>query len=315
MTKIIFMGTPNFAVPVLEGLIKADYDVIGVVTQPDKKVGRKQKLEQSPVKVAALSHDIKVYQPLKLSKSEELTELIALEPDLIVTAAYGQFLPEKFLQAAKIAAVNVHGSLLPKYRGGAPIQYSLMNGDAKTGVTIMEMVKKMDAGDIFAQVELPLTEDDNNGTVFDKLSIMGRDLLLETLPQIIDQTVTRIPQDEELVTFSPTIQKEEEQIKLELSATEANNLVRALSPKPGAYLIFNGERLKVFKAQVAEESTSLPAGSLVNNHKELSISMANGTILRLLEVQPVGKKVMDVHAFLNGRAKELELGEKVVTND
>ena len=195
MTSVIFLGTPEFAVPIIEGLIAQHYDILAVMTQPDRKVGRKQRLAASPVKQAAQKHDIPVLQPEKLSGSPELAQAIAMAPDLIVTAAYGQFLPTKFLEAAKIIAVNVHGSLLPKYRGGAPIQYSIMNGDSETGVTIIEMVKKMDAGDMFAQAKLPLTRADDTGTVFAKLSLLGRDLLLETLPRIIAGTATRTPQD------------------------------------------------------------------------------------------------------------------------
>lgn len=165
MTSIIFMGTPNFAVPVLEGLVKNGYDVKAVVTQPDKKVGRKQKITKTPAKVAAEKLNIPVYQPVKLSGSPEMDELIDMKADFIVTAAYGQFLPTKFLNSVKIAAVNVHGSLLPKYRGGAPIQYSLINGDKQTGVTIMEMVKKMDAGDMYAQKAIDIEEEDTAGTI------------------------------------------------------------------------------------------------------------------------------------------------------
>lgn len=315
MTRIIFMGTPDFSVTVLAGLVQAGYDVVAAVTQPDKKVGRKQVLTPSSVKVYAQAQQIPVFQPEKLSKSPELEELIALAPDLIVTAAYGQFLPERFLQVAKIAAVNVHGSLLPKYRGGAPIQYSLRNGDAKTGITIIEMVKKMDAGAMYAQQELAILPEDNNGTLFEKLSLLGRDLLLETLPAIIAGTATKTPQDEALVTFSPNIQKAEEQITLEMTATVANNLVRALNPEPGAYLMFNGQRLKVLKSRVHETASSLPAGYLVNNKKTLLISLADQTVLELLEVQPIGKKIMSAKDFLNGRAKDLAVGEQVVTND
>lgn len=171
MTSVIFLGTPEFAVPILDAL-NTEYDVKLVITQPDRKVGRKQVLHQSPVKQAAERLNLPVLQPEKLSGSPELDQAIALQPDLLITAAYGQFLPTKFLNAAKIAALNVHGSLLPKYRGGAPIQYSVINGDAETGVTIMEMVKAMDAGDMYAQSRLPLTRDDDTGTVFEKLSTM-----------------------------------------------------------------------------------------------------------------------------------------------
>lgn len=315
MTKIIFMGTPDFSVTVLDGLLNAGYDIIGVVTQPDKKVGRKQKIEATPVKIYAQAHDLPLYQPVKLSGSSELQELIAKETDLIVTAAYGQFLPTSFLNSAKIAAVNVHGSLLPKYRGGAPIQYAVINGDAETGITIMEMVKQMDAGDMYAQESLPITDADTMGTMFEKLAVLGSDLLLATLPKIIAGTATKTPQDEALVTFSPNIKKEEEQITTALTATQAHNLIRGLNPDPGAYLLFNGERLKVWQSEVVDADTTYGSGYLVNNKKELTISLAEQTILRLVEVQPVGGKRMKATDFLNGRAKNLVLGEKVVTDE
>ena len=178
MTSIIFLGTPNFAVPILKALSDSNYEIKAVVTQPDKKVGRKQKLTQSPVKELAEKLNLPVFQPAKLSKSDELNQLVEMHADLVITAAYGQFLPTKLSQSAKSAAVNVHGSLLPKYRGGAPIQYALINGDQKTGVTIMEMVKQMDAGDIYAQEAIAIDENDTAGTLFEKLSLLGRDLLL-----------------------------------------------------------------------------------------------------------------------------------------
>lgn len=312
MQSIIFMGTPQFSVPVLEGLIEKGYKVEAVVTQPDKKVGRKQKITKTPAKIAAEKHQIPVYQPVKLSGSPELAELINLHADFIVTAAYGQFLPTKFLNSVKIAAVNVHGSLLPKYRGGAPIQYALLNGDKETGVTIMEMVKKMDAGDMYAQKVLPIEPDDNAGTIFEKLSYLGRDLLLETLPKITDGSVKKIAQDESKVVFSPNIEKKQERITSDMTADQANNLIRALDPDPGAYILVEGKRLKVWQAEVASDSTSLEPGCVVDNKKRFAISFANNTVLNLTELQPAGKKRMNVKNFLNGQASKFTPGEKIV---
>ncbi|WEV50483.1 methionyl-tRNA formyltransferase [Lactobacillus sp. ESL0731] len=312
MTSVIFMGTPDFAVPILRALVENNYDIKAVVTQPDKKVGRKQKVTPTPVKVAAEELNLPVVQPVKLSGSPELAELIALHADLIVTAAYGQFLPTKFLNSVKIAAVNVHGSLLPKYRGGAPIQYSLINGDSETGITIMEMVKQMDAGDIYAQKALKIEPEDTTGSVFAKLSLLGRDLLLETLPQIIANPDQKTPQDASKVVFSPNIQKDQEQIKLTLTATQANNLIRGLNPDPGAYLSVAGKRLKVWRAEVSSEQTELPAGSLVANDDRFAISFAQGTVLNLLELQPAGKKKMTVNNFLNGQGSKYTVGEQIV---
>lgn len=183
MTTIVFMGTPEFAVPVLQGLVDNDYDVVAAVTQPDRPVGRKHRIQQTPVKKLAVSLKIPVFQPAKLSGSAEMQRVIDLHPDFIVTAAYGQFLPTKMLNAVKIAAVNVHGSLLPKYRGGAPVQYAIMNGDKETGISLIYMVKKMDAGDILAQKAIPIEDDDDTESMFHKLSIVGRDVLLQTLPK------------------------------------------------------------------------------------------------------------------------------------
>ncbi|CCI85741.1 Methionyl-tRNA formyltransferase [Lactobacillus pasteurii DSM 23907 = CRBIP 24.76] len=305
------MGTPNFAVPILEGLLEAGYDIKAVVTQPDKKVGRKQIVTKTPVKIAAEAHDLKVYQPVKLSGSPELEELMELQADLIVTAAYGQFLPTKFLNSVRIAAVNVHGSLLPKYRGGAPIQYSLLNGDAQTGITIMEMVKKMDAGDMYAQKAIDILPEDTTGSLFDKLSLVGRDLLLETLPKIIDNSIEKVAQDESKVVFSPNISKDQEKISSKLTATQANNLIRALNPDPGAYIEMNGKRLKVWKAEVAEESTNIEPGCLVDNKGRFALSFAGGSVLNLLELQPAGKKAMNVKNFLNGQGSKFVAGERI----
>ena len=312
MTSIIFLGTPKFAVPILKALADEKYEIKAVVTQPDKKVGRKQEVTESPVKVLAQKLNLPVFQPAHLAKSEEVAALIAMHADLIITAAYGQFLPSKFLQSARIAAVNVHGSMLPKYRGGAPIQYALINGDKQTGVTIMEMVKQMDAGAIYAQKAIDIQKDDTAGTVFEKLSFLGRDLLLQTLPQIIADPQKKTAQDETKVVFSPNISKEQEQIKISMTATEANNLIRGLNPAPGAYLLVDNKRFKVWRAEVTPETTSLSAGTVVDNKKRFAISFANHTVLNLLEVQPAGKKKMTVKSFLNGQGKSFAIGDKIV---
>ena len=201
MTKIIFMGTPAFSVPILEALIDSEYQVIAVVTQPDRPVGRKKTLTASPVKSAAMQHNLPVFQPEKISGSPEMEALIALEPDLIVTAAFGQFLPQKLLAAPKYGAINVHASLLPKYRGGAPVHYALMQGEKETGVSIIYMEKKMDAGDIILQKSLEITRDDDVGTLFDRLSLLGKELLMETLPKLLAEDITPVKQNEAEVTF------------------------------------------------------------------------------------------------------------------
>ena len=212
MTKIVFMGTPAFSVPILESLIEAGYDVAAVVTQPDRPVGRKKIITPTPVKEAALKHNLLVLQPEKISGSPEMEKIKELAPDLLITAAFGQFLPEKLLQVPKLGAINVHASLLPKYRGGAPVHYAIMEGEAETGVTIMEMIKKMDAGGIFSQRKIAITKQDDVGTMFEKLSQVGKELLLETLPKIISGELKPTPQNEEEATFSPNISREQEAI-------------------------------------------------------------------------------------------------------
>lgn len=314
MTSVIFLGTPQFAVPILQGLVDHDYQVIGVVTQPDKKVGRKQKLQASPVKQAALKLGLQIYQPAKLSRSDDLAKLIALQPDFLITAAYGQFLPTKLLKAAKIAPVNVHGSLLPKYRGGAPIQYALLNGDQETGITIMQMVKEMDAGLMYAQEKVKIEPADTAGSLFAKLSLVGRDLLLQTLPQLASGKIKGIPQDPAKVVFSPTIKKAAAQIKANLSAEQAVNLVRALNPDPGAFMLINGQRLKVWRAKVSADKTQQAPGTLVSNKKRFAIAMANQTVLELTEVQAPGKKRMAVRDFANGQGSHYEIGQTILAD-
>lgn len=315
MTSVVFMGTPAFAAPILEGLIQAnDYEVLAVVTQPDRPVGRKRILTPSPVKEVALKHGIEVLQPQKLSGSEEMQRVISLTPDLIVTAAFGQFLPTKLIAAAKVGAVNVHGSLLPKYRGGAPVQYAIMNGDQETGVTIIYMVKKMDAGDMLAQAKLPIGPHDDTGSIFAKMSILGRDTLLATLPKLVAGELVAQKQDESKVVFSPTIKPEEEKLSLTLNAKQIDWKVRALRPAPGAYFEnFNGKRTKLWDVTPLAETTSLPAGVVVAVTKhELKLAAADGSVYQVNELQPAGKPRMQVTAYLNGVGQGLREGQVII---
>ena len=309
------MGTPAFAAPILEGLIQTnDYEVLAVVTQPDRPVGRKRILTPSPVKEVALKHGIEVLQPQKLSGSEEMQRVISLAPDLIVTAAFGQFLPTKLIAAAKVGAVNVHGSLLPKYRGGAPVQYAIMNGDQETGVTIIYMVKKMDAGDMLAQAKLPIGPHDDTGSIFAKMSILGRDTLLATLPKLVAGELVAQKQDESQVVFSPTIKPEEEKLSLTLNAKQIDWKVRALRPAPGAYFEnFNGKRTKLWDVTPLAETTSLPAGAVVAVTKhELKLAAADGSVYQVNELQPAGKPRMQVTAYLNGVGQGLREGQVII---
>ncbi|ANU51515.1 methionyl-tRNA formyltransferase [Limosilactobacillus reuteri] len=315
-TSVVFMGTPEFAVPILQSLIdNPEYDVQAVLTQPDHHIGRKRTLHQSPVKELAEQYNIEVLQPAKLSKSPEMEKIINLQPDLMITAAYGQFLPTKLLAAAKIAAINVHGSLLPKYRGGAPIQYSIINGDKETGVSIMYMVKKMDAGDIISQRSIPIEDTDDSGTMFKKLSLLGRDLLLETLPKLINGDVKPVAQDPDKVVFSPNITSEQEQIDFRLPARLIDAKVRGLRPAPLGNMVIDGLRTKIYDVTPLEEKTDLEPGKAVRVTKhQLVIAAGDGTTYQINKLKPAGKKAMDITSYLNGH-KDITEGGQVVSED
>ncbi|MCC4500090.1 methionyl-tRNA formyltransferase [Limosilactobacillus reuteri] len=315
-TSVVFMGTPEFAVPILQSLIdNPEYDIQAVLTQPDHHIGRKRTLHQSPVKELAEQYNIEVLQPAKLSKSPEMEKIINLQPDLMITAAYGQFLPTKLLAAAKIAAINVHGSLLPKYRGGAPIQYSIINDDKETGVSIMYMVKKMDAGDIISQRSIPIEDTDDSGTMFKKLSLLGRDLLLETLPKLISGDVNPVAQDPDKVVFSPNITSEQEQIDFRLPARLVDAKVRGLRPAPLGNMIIDGLRTKIYDVTPLEEKTDLEPGKVVRVTKhQLVIAAGDGTTYQINKLKPAGKKAMDITSYLNGH-KNITEGGQVVSED
>ena len=315
-TSVVFMGTPEFAVPILQSLIdNPEYDVQAVLTQPDHHIGRKRTLHQSPVKELAEQYNIEVLQPAKLSKSPEMEKIISLQPDLMITAAYGQFLPTKLLAAAKIAAINVHGSLLPKYRGGAPIQYSIINGDKETGVSIMYMVKKMDAGDIISQRSIPIEDTDDSGTMFKKLSLLGRDLLLETLPKLISGDVNPVAQEPDKVVFSPNITSEQEQIDFRLPAHLIDAKVRGLRPAPLGNMVIDGLRTKIYDVTPLEEKTDLEPGKVVRVTKhQLVIAAGDGTTYQINKLKPAGKKAMDITSYLNGH-KDITEGGQVVSED
>ena len=307
MTKIIFMGTPDFSATVLKGLLESkQYEILAVVTQPDRAVGRKKEIRMTPVKQVAVDHHLAVYQPEKLSRSEELEKIMALSADGIVTAAFGQFLPSRLLDSVSFA-VNVHASLLPKYRGGAPIHYAIINGDKEAGVTIMEMVKEMDAGDMIARRAIPIKETDNVGMMFDKLALVGRDLLLERLPSYIAGDLKPVPQDKNQVTFSPNISPEEERIDWTKTNHQIFNQIRGMNPWPVAHTLLNGERFKIYEATPVEGSGQ--AGEiLVIGKKELIIAAGEGAI-SLKVVQTAGKPKMAVVDFLNGLGRQLSVGD------
>jgi len=303
--KIVFMGTPKFAVPVLEMLIE-NYGVDLVITQPEKKVGRKKVLTPPPVKVVALDNNIKVLQPEKISTDEETyNTLKELNPDIIITAAYGQLVPEKILEIPKHKCINVHGSLLPKLRGGAPIQYSILEDHKKTGITIMYMVKKLDAGDMISKVEVDILDSDNYESLHDKLSVAGRDLLNETLPKIFSGDIAPEKQDDEQATFARNILREDEKIDWNTSAREVFNKVRALDPTPGAFTYLDGNVLKIWSSEVVEleeQSSYSKVGTIVKQDKKnIYVLCGNETILKVHELQVSGKKRMPVVNFLSNK--------------
>lgn len=312
MTKLVFMGTPAFSVPILEGLLEEGYEVVAVVTQPDRPVGRKKIITPTPVKEAAVKHGLLVLQPEKISGSEEMEKIIALQPDVIITVAFGQFLPEKLLQAPVHGAINVHASLLPKYRGGAPVHYSIINGEKETGVTIMEMIKKMDAGGIYAQESLPITKQDDVGTMFEKLSALGKQLLLKTLPDILNGNLSPRPQDESKVTFSPNITREQEAIDWNKTAEEIDNQVRGMRPWPIAFTTYEQTRWKLLNVEaLAEKTTAVPGTIIKKDKKNLWIACGKQTVLAIKELQPAGKGKQAVNEFLNGSGQQVMIGQQV----
>lgn len=304
--KIIFMGTPNFAVPSLEAL-NEKYEVVLVVSQPAKPEGRKGILKNPPVALKALELGIQLFQPEHIKNEYEYFKNI--KADMIVTAAYGQFIPTKILNLYN-KCINVHGSLLPHHRGGAPIQRAIINGDKKTGVTIMEMVKKMDAGRMYASSEIPILDSDNNSSLFEKLAIIGKNLLMENIEDIYNGKNEGIMQNEEEATISPNIAPEEEKINFNIDARKVFNLIRGLSDEPGAYCEYNGQRIKIYKASIEKNDSDAAPGTIINIKKSLIVKCKTDAI-SILELQIPGKKRMNVKDFLNGQ-KLLNLNDIII---
>ena len=296
--RIVFMGTPGFSQPVLQALIDSPYDVVAVVTQPDRKVGRKQLLMSPPVKELALTYNIPVLQPERIKNDYEA--VLSFNPDLIITCAYGQIIPKALLDRPTFGAINVHASLLPKYRGGAPIHKAIIDGEKETGITIMYMVEKMDAGDIITQKKFQIENDDNVATLHDKLSVLGATLLIETLPLLFNRQINALPQDERLVTYAYNIKPTDERLDWFKSNEALYNQIRGLNPWPGAYTLLNNKRVKVYAAQLgASSSASIPGMIIGIDDEGIIVSTGSGT-LRILEVQLEGKKRQKIKEVLNG---------------
>lgn len=308
--KIIFMGTPEFSVPVLEGLLE-NYKVRAIVTQPDRPVGRHGEIAYSPVKKIGIENTILVLQPEKIKDNIEM--ITSLEPDLIITCAYGQILPKEILNCPRLGCINVHASLLPRLRGGAPIHRAIMQGYKKTGVTIMYMGLGMDDGDIIAQEEIEIDINDTASTLHEKLSILGRDLLLKTLPSIIDGTCNRTKQDNSQVTYGFNIKREDERIDFSKTKREIYNLVRGLNSWPGAYCLFEGKVLKVWECREGElYNPSLFNGEITAIYEDgFGVKVDNGEIVFTV-VQPEGKKKMTALDFVNGVANKESLVGKIL---
>lgn len=308
--KIVFMGTPEFSVPILEAL-KTNYNVRAVVTQPDKPFGRKGELKKSPIKEFANENLIVVLQPESIK--EDWQEVVSLHPNLIITCAYGQILPRELLVYPKYGCINVHASLLPKLRGGAPIHHAIIDGYQKTGVTIMYMSPKMDEGDIISQREIEITNDDTASTLHDKLSILGRDLLLDTLPSIIDKTASRIPQNNSEATYGMNIKKEEEKINFSKTTKQIFNQIRGLNSFPGAYTIFEGKRMKVYNSRISNYADPFKIdGQIINIYDDgIGVKASNGEIV-LTEIQLEGKKRISARDYLNGLQDKLSIIGKIL---
>ena len=300
--KIVFMGTPDFAANILQKLIHKKYDIALVVSQPDRPIGRKKELFPTPVKKIALAYNIPVFQPEKIKNNHQT--ILEINPDIIITAAYGQMIPKTLLNAPQLGCINVHASLLPKYRGGAPIHQAIIDGEAETGVSIMYMDVTMDTGDIITQASTPIEHTDDVGTLFERLSHIGAELLTNTLPAIENGTNKRIPQKHDKATYAYNIKRENELIDWTKSAQDIFNHIRGLNPWPTAYTTINGVNAKIFKSKVldAKQDECLkPAGTITSIHADrIEIMCGDNEMLAILDLQIAGKKRMPIKDLLNG---------------
>ncbi|NGZ74002.1 methionyl-tRNA formyltransferase [Saccharibacillus alkalitolerans] len=307
MKRVVFMGTPQFAVSCLEALLESECNIVAVVTQPDRPQGRKKVLTPSPVKEAALKHHLPVLQPERMRDKDAVEELASFHPDLIVTAAYGQILPKSLLDVPELGCVNVHGSLLPAYRGGAPIQRAIINGETKTGITLMYMAQGLDTGDMIAKTEVEITDEDTSGTLFAKMSEAGAELLKRELPRLLHGRVQAEPQDESLASYAPNLTREDERIDWSRSPREIFNQVRGLSPFSGGYALWNGEVFKVWEVQRPEENgpeAGAAPGTVLDVSDKAIVVACGGGAVRLTKVHPAGKKAMPVSDFVRGASMQ-----------
>lgn len=296
--RVVFMGTPEISASVFEAMINDGYHFVGLIAQPDRPIGRKGELEKVPTKKVAEAYNIPVFQPVKIRKEYEFVK--QLNPDVIITLAYGQIVPQGLLDIPRYGCLNLHGSLLPKYRGAAPIQYALINNDKVTGMTLMEMVDKMDAGRMYAKKEVLIDEEDNSTSLFKKMAVAAKELILESLPLYIDGKLVGEEQDESQVSFCPTIKPEQEKLDLSLDVYKINGWIKGLADHPGAYLYLDGKKIKIYKAKVLNEIMDHEVGEIIQADKHGLIVQFEKGQLQILELQKEGKNRMDYKSFVNG---------------
>lgn len=304
--RVVFMGSPDFAVPILEMLIEKT-NVVLVVSQEDKARGRGMDYTVTPIKNVAIKNEIEVFTPHNIREDYQL--ILDKKPDIIITCAYGQIIPKALLDYPKFGCINVHASILPKLRGGAPLHKAIIYGEIETGVSIMYMDEKMDTGDIISVDKVKIKDEDNVGTIHDKLSIMGRDLLLKTLPSIFNGTNERIKQDDRLATYAYNISKEEEKLDFKKSAREVFNQIRGLYPFPVAYILLDNEIIKICESKISEDSKGVPGEITCVNKNGITVKCLDKSII-ITRLKPSGKKEMDTCSFLNGYKKEL-IGKRI----
>lgn len=298
--KLVFMGTSEFAVPSLEKLINNDFEIVGVVTQPDRPKGRGKKVMPTPVKEVALAHNLTIFQPNRIRDIEAINQVLAWEPDLVVVVSYGQIIPKEILDYPRYGCINLHASLLPEYRGAAPIQRAIMDGKKVSGVTTMFMEEALDTGDIIMQIPIAIDDDIDHGSYEKILAVKGAGLLIDTIRAIQSGSMPRKKQDDSKATYAHMITSEDEKINWNKTAVHINNQIRGLSPAPGAFATINGEKIKIFKTKVVNEEQTGAAGMVLAINKEgFTVQTQKGVIL-VQEVQRPGKKRMSAYSFLQG---------------
>jgi methionyl-tRNA formyltransferase len=301
-TRIVLMGTPNFALAPFKALIESGYNIVALVSQPDRKVGRKQEMLATPTKQLAQLHGIKVYQPESIKK--DYSFMSELKPDLIITCAYGQFIPSEVLSLPKLGSINIHGSMLPKYRGGAPIHHAIMNDEKETGISIMKMAAKMDAGDVYSQHRISIDKDDTYDTLAIKLSALAKEAIIKDLPLILEGKVKAKPQDDSLVSLGYNITAIQEKIVWSLPANKIHNHIRGLASIPGAHTIFDGSILKIFKGEITQTLSNKLPGTIVALDEGIVVATATYNY-RIHELQLAGKKRMNAKELINGLRNKL----------